>query len=117
MTASQAYYEFLRRLRQECEDELQFHMRKSNRSLCPRRRDFNVLYAKFCIEKFGERNGAGMFDMLEENINLIREKGVKIDHMIYDKENQSSLIIVIVTQLMERVHSKVSINIEYFKIL
>ena len=50
-----------------------------------------------------------MFEQLEENIKFVKEeKDIKIEYQLYDKENESSLIIAIVTPLMTRVHSKES---------
>ena len=44
-----------------------------------------------------------------KNIKLIKEeKDMKIEYQTYDKKNQSSLIIIMATSLMVRVHSKVS---------
>jgi len=110
MTASQAYYEFIRNMKIKCENELEFHIQKADRSLCPRRRDFNVLYTKHCTQQFGARNGNSMFEKLQENIKLLQEDGMKIKYQLYDQEHQSSLIIAVVSPLMLRVHSKVSEN-------
>ena len=57
LTPSQAYSEFVRNLRHKSEDDLHFHVNKADRSKCPRRRDFNFLYAKYCADHFGGRNG------------------------------------------------------------
>lgn len=67
MTASQAYYEFLRNLKQECENGF----KNANRLICPRRRNFNVLHSKYFDETFGERYQISMFEKLEENIKLL----------------------------------------------
>ena len=56
MSPSLAYKEFLQNLRKDCDDELIFHKQKADRSVCPRRRDFNFLYSQFCKEKFGGKN-------------------------------------------------------------
>lgn len=61
-------------------------------------------------EKFDKRNGMSIFEQLEENMKLLKEENViKIEYQIYDKENQSSLAIAMVTPAMTRVHSKVII--------
>ena len=73
LTPSQAYNEFLRNLQSNSEDELNFHFRKADRYKCPRRRDFNSLYVKNCPEEFRGKNGAEMFNKLEEKINEITE--------------------------------------------
>ena len=48
MSPSLAYKEFLKNLRKDCKDELMFHKQKADRSLCPRRRNFNCLCSQFC---------------------------------------------------------------------
>ena len=66
LTPSQAYNEFLLNLKKDCEDDLNFHLQKADRSKCPRRRDFNSLYIKYCQEHFGGQNGPEIFYSLEE---------------------------------------------------
>ena len=53
LTPSQTYNEFLLNLKIDCQDDLNFHLQKADRSECPRRRDFNPLYIKYCQEHFG----------------------------------------------------------------
>ena len=106
---SLAYYEFIRNLRENSESELDFHLDKANRSKCPRRRDFNALYRKFCIEHFGGKNGNTMFECMEEKLSEFREKhvGTVIDYQLFDPQNNDPLIIAVLTPLMERVHQQV----------
>ena len=40
------------------EDEPNFHLKKADQSTRPRRRDFNLLYIKYCHVEFGGKNGA-----------------------------------------------------------
>ena len=56
-----AHREFLQDLRSGSKDDLEFHKQKADRSMCPRRQDFNRLYADFCTERYGARNGLAMF--------------------------------------------------------
>jgi len=115
MTASQAYLEYMQNFRIGCDDDLDFHLKKADRSNCPRRIDFNALYRRFCEDHFGGRNGPEMFSKLEERIQDLKEKedGLKISYQLYDKDNGSSLIITIVTPFMCRVHSMVGF-LQYF---
>ena len=62
MTPSMAYYEYLQQLRIEVSSELEFHMKKADRSFCLRRRDFNSLYKRYCEEEFEGKNDSKMFD-------------------------------------------------------
>ena len=76
----QAYNEFLRNLQNNSKDKLNFHLKKADRSKCPRRRDFNSFCIKYCQEKFGGRNGVELLDKPEERINEFMEsnEGPKI---------------------------------------
>ena len=89
LTPSKAYNEFF--FQSNSEDELNFHLRKANRSKCPRRRDFNSLHIKYCHVEFGGKNGAEIFDKLEERINEFTESngGAKISHQLFDKDHNS----------------------------
>lgn len=110
LTPSHAYREFLRNLKNSCQNELDFHLKKSDRSKCPRRRDFNSIYLQYCKELFGGRNGLDMFDKLEEKINELKSSfgETSIKYQIYDKDTDSAFILTIITPLMRRVHSMVS---------
>ena len=103
LTPSQDYNEFLKNLQGNSENELNFHLKKADRFKCSRRMDFNSLYIKYCHEKFGGRNGAKMFDKLEERINECMEsnKVGRVSCQLYNIDQKSSLIQVIVTSLMQ----------------
>ena len=109
LTPSQAYTEFLRNLQSNSEDELNFHLKKADRSKCPRKRYFFSLYIKYCHERFGVRNGAEIFDKLEERIDEFMEsnEGAKISYQFHNIYQNLALILAIVTSHMQRVHSKV----------
>ena len=117
MTPSQAYTEFIQSFRSSCNDDLDFHLKKADRSKCPRRTDFNALYIKFCEEHFGSRNGVEMFSLLEKKIENLKknEKGLKLNYQPYDKESGSALILAIVTPFMCRVHNMVSDNLFFIQ--
>ena len=55
-------------LRITCPDDVTFHKKRANRSVTPRRRDFNYLYSKFTKEKFGGHQ-EGMFVKLAEKLS------------------------------------------------
>ena len=105
-----AYYEYVRELRTEVSSELEFHMKKADRSFYPRRRDFNSLHKRYCEEEFGGINGNKMFDQLEGKINEYKEKhpSYKLSYqLLLDPERSKPLITAIVTPLMSRIHSVV----------
>ena len=93
----------MRNLQSNSEVELNFHLKKAYQSKCPRKRDFNSLYVKYC------QNGAEIFDKLEERINEFMEsiEGAKISYQLFSKVQNSALILAIVTPYMQRVYSKV----------
>ena len=71
---------------------MDFYLRKADRYECPRRRDFDSLYIKYCHEKFGGRNSAEMFDKLEERTNEFMEsnEAAKISHQPLNKYQNSA---------------------------
>ena len=108
LTPSIAHYEFVSELRRQCDTELEFHLRKADRSLCPRRRDFNALYRNFCDEMFGGKNGSLMFNELEQNLQKLKDNNdAFVDWKMYDSAQKEPLIVVLVTPMMCRVHSMV----------
>lgn len=70
-TPSTARQQYLKELRATCGDELTYHKKKADRSVTPRKRDFNHLYSKFGDEKFGGK-GHLMFENLKKNFKTIR---------------------------------------------
>ena len=66
-TPSIARQVFLKDLKQSCNDEMTYHVMKADRSITPRKRDFNYLYDQFTKEQFGGKNGE-MFQKLEEKM-------------------------------------------------
>ena len=106
-TPSLAYCEFLNDLRRDSDTDLSYHFKKADRSLCPRRRDFNTLYRKYCDGWFGGKNGSSMLSELLTNLQNLRTNGLNVDWQLYDSVQQEPLVIVFVTPLMERVHRMV----------
>ena len=68
-TPSLAYKEFISKMRAETANDIEFHLKMSNRSIMPRRWDFNHLYKIYNELKYGTRDLSsicqhlkGMFD-------------------------------------------------------
>ena len=103
-----AYREYQQNLKLDCEDELEFHYIRSDRSKCTRRPDFNRLYNIYCKDKYGSKNGKEMFENLEEKISEYQirhpESAVELQRYEETEESVTPLILVIVTPLMKRVH-------------
>ena len=103
-----AYQEFLRQLRSECNTDLDYHKRLSDRSQAPRRKDFNDIYINF-KERFGTASLTDMFCALEERIKCLQEKDddYTIQFQTFDEEINQPFIMVVITPLMKRVHKLV----------
>lgn len=106
-TPSTARQQHLKELRATCSDELTYHKKKADRSVTPRKRDFNHLYSKFGEEKFGGK-GPLMFEKLEEKLQDYKKShpGATINHQLYEGD-ETPLIIAIVSPLMKRVHKEI----------
>ena len=117
-----AHYEFLKQLKDICKElddpDLTYMKRKADRSLTPRRPDFNRLYVTYKEEKYGVRNGAEMFaqldQVIQEHIKEFTDASIKFQ--AYEEEvgeDEETLvtpfILVIVTEQMKRVHKNVSL--------
>lgn len=113
-----AYREFLHQLLNSCENLLDFHVKKADRSQAPRRPDFNRLYSTYCKEKYGDKNGEAMFDALQQLVTEFKESSKDASAMFQpytenDCGDIQPFILAIVTPLMKRVHQMVCI-IYYF---
>ena len=91
---------------------MDYHVKKSDRSISPRRPDFNRLYSAYCKEKFGAKNGMEMFDNLnarvEEYVSSHEGSSIKFQKYAEREENTTPLILTIITPMMKRVHMTVS---------
>jgi hypothetical protein len=101
-----AHREFFRQLRSECQDELEYHKRLSDRSEAPRREDFNRIYSNIKEEGFGTGSMSDMFSALEEGIKDLKEKDAEytIEYQKFDEIINHPFIMVVITPLMKRVH-------------
>ena len=106
-TPSTARQQYLKEIREACTNDLEFHKMKADRSVVPRRRDFNYLYTQFGNERFGGR-GVMMFSKLVEKLEEYKTENPEAttNHQMFEGD-QRPLIIVIVTPLMKRVHKEV----------
>lgn len=106
-TPSTTRQQYLKELRTTCIDELTYHEKKADRSVTPRKRDFNHLCRKFGEEKFGGK-GPLMFEKLEEKLQDYKKShpGATVNHQLYEGD-ETPLIIAIVSPLMKRVHKEI----------
>ena len=108
-------------LRFEVANELEYHRMKADRSLCPRRADFNRLYNEYCKEKHGSKNGKEMFEHLEQKILTYMENSAE-SSVKFQRYKESDVIVtpfilIIITPLMKRVHTMVSVYHFYDELL
>ena len=66
-TPSTARQQYLEDLRVIFKDDMEFHVKKADRSTTPRRRDFRYIYEQFGKETFGGKHD-GMFHKLVETV-------------------------------------------------
>ena len=90
---------------------LEYHQKKSDRAITPRRPDFNRLYNTYCQERFGARNGTAMFETLNSKIcdYVQNNKGANIKFQEFSETESEVIpfIVTILTPLMARVHTMV----------
>ena len=96
-------------LREKCQNDYVFHLKKADRSKCPRRGDFYNIYTHYCKELYGAKNRELMFSALEEKISSIKENNpdIIIKSQTYDETIKQPFILTIVTPFMKRVHAMV----------
>ena len=106
-TPSTARQQFLKELKSVCKDEIEFHMKKGDRSVTPRQRDFRHIYEQYGRQKFGGKNGE-MFEKLAEKIEQYKAKNeeASVEFQMNDGD-EVPLLVAIITPLMKRVHKEV----------
>ena len=108
---SAAHKEFMRQLKSECSDDLEYHLKLADRSIFPRRMDFNIAYGKFTKSAYGTTNLKEMYKQLDSRIKALKEKDS--DYTLacqeFEEENNQSFILVILTPLLKNVHKLVSV--------
>ena len=86
---------------------------KDNRAVSPRRPDYNRLYASYCKERYGGRNGKEMFQSLTEIVATYEENNPcsVITYQEYQEQENAitPFILTILSPLMRRVHEMVSV--------
>ena len=109
-TPSLAYKQLLKDLRCECENEDNIVLKRADRSVCPRRGDFNNMYTDYCKTKYGGKDGDAMFENMVGRLKkyVDANTSAEMTYQIYNRDDDVPLIVVIVTPLMARVHSQVA---------
>ena len=106
-TPATARQQYLKELKESCQDELEFHRKKANRAVMPRKRDFSYLYTQFGKDRYGGQ-GVMMFERLSERLQQYKKDNPEATtcYQMYEGDD-TPLIIAIVTPLINRVHKEV----------
>ncbi|XP_048589237.1 uncharacterized protein LOC116618843 [Nematostella vectensis] len=106
-TPATARQQYLKELKQSCNDDLEFHRKKANRAVVPRRRDFSYLYTQYGKDRYGGQ-GVMMYQRLAERLEQYSKDNpdATTHHQVYGGEDKP-LLVAIVTPLMKRVHNEV----------
>ena len=71
-TPALAHHRFIAELRAKCENDKDFHLKKSDRSVCPRRRDFNSLFRIYTrYSSLGDSSLMTFYQILRLSVRLI----------------------------------------------
>ena len=110
-----AHREYMRQTRTECSDDIEYHKRLSDRSIVPRRSDFNNFYSEFNKKHFGGSCIKDMFTKLQERVEeLTKVDGYLFGYQEFSQERNQPFILIIITPLMKRVHGTVRYAYIYF---
>ena len=109
LTPSLAYKEFIDRVKKDATNELEFHQNLADRAIVPKRHDFNTLFTKYKIHKYGSKDLPSMFATLKKNAEQLvsQDPDYKIQIQTFDCESNDPFILAVVSPLMKRVHSRI----------
>ena len=101
-----AHKEFMRQLRSECKDEIEYHLRLADRSKVPRRADFNDIYGSFNKTLYGTENLKSMYAKIKDRIGALKEKDDDYSMCLqeFDETLNQPFILTIITPMMKRIH-------------
>ena len=117
MLPGSAHQEFMRQLKSECKSDLEYHKKLADRALVPRRNDFNNLYNEYNKKHYGTASLETMFMTLKERIDSMKDNsGYRCAYQEHSEERNQPFILVIITPLMSRIHSMVSLHIIALKL-
>lgn len=102
-TPSTARQQYLKEIREACTNDLEFHKNKADRSVVPRRRDFNYLYTQFGNERFGGRR-VMTFSKPVEKLEEYKTENTEAttSHQMYEGDQRP-----LITPLMKSAHKEV----------
>ena len=103
---------FMQQLRSEYNTEIEYHQQLADRSLVPRRNDFNNLYKEYNRKTYGIGSLSYMFSALKERLETLdKDKGYSFAYQEYSEEMNQPFIVVIITPVMRRIHEMVSFDV------
>ena len=98
-TAAGARQQFMKELKASCINDVDFHLKKPDRSITTRTRDFHYIYGQYNKEKFVGKN-VEMFEALAEKLGEYEKEHPEAptDYQLYGSD-ETPLPIAIVTLL------------------
>ena len=105
-----AHREFLKHVRSTCKDDIEYHLKLSDRSAVPRRNDFNNIYGEFNRKAYGTESLSAMFECLHQRVAALKHENQDYSLTVqeFDEKMNQPFILVIITPLMKRIHKMVT---------
>ena len=93
----------MRQLKSESSNDLEYHLKLADRSIVPRRMEFNIAYGKFMKSAYGTTNLIEMYRQLDSRIKALKEKDsdYNLVYQEFEVENNQPFILVMVTPLIK----------------
>jgi hypothetical protein len=109
-TLGAPHREFMRKLRSECANDLEYHLKLADPSKVPGRSDFNSIYVSFNKSLYGTESLKSMFTKVKERIASLKDKddAYIITLQEFNEEANQPFILTLITPLMKRVHKWVT---------
>ena len=106
-----AHKEFMRQLRCDCKDVIEYHLRLADQSKVPRRADFNYIYSSYNKKLYGTESLKSMYAKIKDRIAALKEKDENYSICLqeFDQMLDRPFILTIVTPMMKRIHKLVCI--------
>ena len=99
-----AHREFMRQLRCDCKDVIEYHLRLADRSKVPRQADFNDVYSSYNKRLCGTEILKSMNAKIEDRIAALKEKDENYSICLqeFDQMLDRPFILTIFTPMMKK---------------
>ena len=111
-TPARAYKEFLKNVEKLRISDEDYQKVIADRSLVPRKKDFNNMFTEYKQEKFGSKDLSSMFQVLTSSTESLKEgnSNYRIKFQPYNQDERDPFILILISPLMTRVHEMVRIK-------